>query len=578
MRTIRTALSAFVRVLLDTIAAILGLYYSRKYAETARRLGLSLVEPSTQRGFIVIQIDGLSYVHLTTAMTQGRLPYLQRMLQRDGCALHPWHSGIPCTTPAAQAGIMYGNNDDIPAYRWYDKASGESVVCSHPGAIHALQDRISDRQRGILVGGSSYMNMFDGDATLSLFTLGAMNRKRFFESVRGLGFFLLFILNPFRTLKMLILSLWEYVTDRVQYFTAVVKQRPARPGKGSFAFLRVVSNVILREIQTFAVMVDIYRGVPAIYTTYLGYDALAHQYGPLSTPALRSLDAVDARIRQIDSFRRFMAPRPYDLFILSDHGMTPSVPFKKTYGQTLGEVVRDLIGDSVRLSEVLEEDRDSVLQAMYLGNELDAIEANVRPPLAYIPRAIREMVMERVRMGEALGDGAVDSDHTDLVVRSSGSLSHIYFGAHPEQMDLSQVMTRYPTLVDDLVSYNGIWLVVGRQNGQVTIISREGAVSVGEDITVEGVNPLDLLPDAGLAAEQIRRLALFPTSGDLILFGYYDPQRDLVCCFEEQWGSHGGIGGAQETAFMLMEKQVDWTLEGVSQATEIYDLFISRYR
>jgi hypothetical protein len=474
---------------------------------------------------------------------------------------------------------MYGNNDDIPAYRWYDKVSGQSVVCSYPGAIQALQDRISAGRPGILTGGSSYMNMFDGDATLSLLTLGAMNRKHFFESVKGLGFLLLFLLNPFRTVKTLVLALWEYLTDLAQYMSALLRQRPARPGKRSFAFLRVVSNVVLREIQTFAVMVDIYRGVPSIYTTYLGYDALAHQYGPLSKPALRSLDAVDTRIRQIDSFRRMMGPRPYDLFVLSDHGMTMSVPFKKTYGQTLGELVRDLIGDSVRLSEAAGADGDDVLQAMLLESELEAIEANVRPPLTHIPHRIREMVMERVHLeGGGVDDGADTARIDDLVVRSSGSLSHIYFNVLPGQMDLSDVVAHFPQLIDDLLAYSGIWLVVGRQDGQVTIISRDGALSVGDDASLEGEHPLSVLPDVRLTAEQIRRLALFSNAGDLILFGRYDPQRDSVCCFEEQWGSHGGVGGAQETAFMLVEEHVqDWDPETVRQAGDVYDLFASRY-
>jgi hypothetical protein len=145
-------------------------------------------------------------------------------------------------------------------------------------------------------------------------------------------------------------------------------------------------------------------------------------------------------------------------------------------------------------------------------------------------------------------------------------------------MDLSDVVAHFPQLIDDLLAYSGIWLVVGRQDGQVTIISRDGALSVGDDASLEGEHPLSVLPDVRLTAEQIRRLALFSNAGDLILFGRYDPQRDSVCCFEEQWGSHGGVGGAQETAFMLVEEHVqDWDPETVRQAGDVYDLFASRY-
>jgi hypothetical protein len=31
-------------------------------------------------------------------------------------------------TSSCQAGIMFGDNDDIPAYRWYDKAKQKLYV------------------------------------------------------------------------------------------------------------------------------------------------------------------------------------------------------------------------------------------------------------------------------------------------------------------------------------------------------------------------------------------------------------------------------------------------------------------
>jgi hypothetical protein len=32
--------------------------------------------------------------------------------------------GVPPTTPACQAGILQGNNTNIPAFRWLDKKTG----------------------------------------------------------------------------------------------------------------------------------------------------------------------------------------------------------------------------------------------------------------------------------------------------------------------------------------------------------------------------------------------------------------------------------------------------------------------
>ena len=563
--------------LLDIIAAITGTYYSKKYAAVVRRLGLPRAESSKGRGFIAIQIDGLSHSHLEAAMEMGYAPHLWRMLRRGEFLLQPWRSGLPCTTPAAQAGIMFGNNDDIPAFRWYDKDSGESIVCKPPRTLKSIQDRVSSGRPGILAGGSSFMNMFDGDAALSMFTLAAMNRKRFFESVRGLGFLLLFALNPFRSLKTIVLAVWEYLTDLVQHISASRRGQGRHSLHRSFPVFRVMSNVVFREIQTFAVMVDIYRGVPSIYTTFYGYDELAHHYGPLSRVALRALDAVDRCVRQVDSLRRVALTRQYDLYILSDHGMTSAQPFQLAYGQTLGELIRDLIGDGLRVNERSGDEQQGALQALYLMDELAAIEANVPPPLAHVPRRIRKLVAQRMPLSDEDRSSFDLLRCTDVVVHNSGSMSHVYFDVTPRQMNISEVASVYPSLMCELAAHPGIWLVIGREDQQVVVMSSEGVLQLDCPYRVEGKDPLADLPAPRVVAEQVRRLALFPHSGDLVLMGTYDPKSQVVSCFEQQWACHGGIGGPQEIAFMIIPHEVDWDLGEVAQATEIYPLFANRY-
>ncbi len=583
MKRIAALIARITQVLLDIVAAVLGVYYSRKYAAIARWLGLPrITSHNKRRGFIIIQVDGLSHPHLTTAMDLGYTPHMQRLLRWGEFVLRHWQTGLPCTTPASQAGIMFGSNEDIPAFRWYDKVLGESIVCRMPRDIRAIQERISKGHRGILVGGSSFMNMFDGDASLSMFTLGAWNRKHFFESVQGVGFFLLFLLNPFRTIKTIGLAIWEYITDLVQRTVAVIRHQTPRPLEAAFPFLRVMGNVVFREIQTFAVMVDIYRGVPAIYTTYYGYDELAHNYGPLSKQALWALHAIDARIRQIDGMRRLALTREYDLYLLSDHGQTAASPFSQTYGQTLGELVRDLAGGKVYVNETHTAERQEDPQALYLEEELATIEANVGPRLAHIPRRVRKLVADQY-VGRLAHHRQAEATwnlprRTDLVVRSSGSLAHIYFNVSPRQMNLSEIAVLYPRLINDLTAHDGIWLVIGREGEQVIVMSKEGVLSLDGDYRVEGNDPLSMLPTPRQAAAQLQRLAQFPHAGDLVLMGSYAPDPGVVACFEEHWGCHGGLGGPQETAFMILDSAIGWDLNPIVQATQIYPLFVQRYK
>ncbi|MEE8390367.1 MAG: hypothetical protein V3S14_06155 [Anaerolineae bacterium] len=61
----------FARRVLDLISTLTDTYYTRKYGTMARQLGRPGVTPDQRRGFIIIQIDGLSYDHLKQAIDAG---------------------------------------------------------------------------------------------------------------------------------------------------------------------------------------------------------------------------------------------------------------------------------------------------------------------------------------------------------------------------------------------------------------------------------------------------------------------------------------------------------------------------
>ena len=189
MNTLRRWLAQIAAFLFDAFAAITGFYYSKKYAAIVKRLGLRqhVYRDGERPGLIIIQIDGLAHEHLLQAMDKGRAPNIKRMLKRGDVVLSRWRCGLPGTTPAAQAGIMFGDNDGIPAFRWYDKLRGRSMVFKLPGMAAAYQSRLEREKPGILMDGSSYVNVFDGGAYKSLFTMSTIEPRSFFEGVRGAG-------------------------------------------------------------------------------------------------------------------------------------------------------------------------------------------------------------------------------------------------------------------------------------------------------------------------------------------------------------------------------------------------------
>ncbi len=577
-RTVRRWPARLIASAFDVFAAITGLYYSKKYAAIVCRLGLrpAAAQDANSAGLVIIQIDGLAHKHLQRAMQRRHLPNVRRMLEKGDFVLDRWRCGLPSTTPAAQAGIMFGDNDNIPAFRWYDKSTRRSVVCKLPGTVASLQMHATRGRQGIIHSGSSYVNLFDGGASNSLFTLTTLHPRRLFENVRGAGLLALFLLNPLRVLRILYLSLKEYVADGLQRLSARLRGQSYPPVLGIFPFLRIFSNVIFREIETFAVLVDIYRGVPAIYATYYGYDEIAHHFGVGSLAAHQALRGIDRCIGQIDRLRIAELSRRYTLCVLSDHGITPSVPFVEQYGQSLGQFISQQLGDSILLLEHEDGEHDSMFQMRYLLQELKAIERNLGPASARVARHIRLLVERRLRRTRAVPEWDEKRQH-DVVVKNSGSLSHVYFNITDRRMDLSEISSAFPGLVVRLLSHEGIWLVVAREGEQTLIMAQQGILTLDEEGQPygEGKNPLQGLPSPLHAAGELRRLAGFPHSGDLILIGAYDAEQDTVVCFERQRASHGGLGGPQDWPFLISPRGLNWDLSHVENSRNLYAFFAS---
>lgn len=53
--------------------------------------------------------------------------------------------------------------------------------------------------------------------------------------------------------------------------------------------MRALANIFLRDLSMYLVSLDVVRGVPAVYTTFVGYDEVAHYAGPDTEDAMRTL-------------------------------------------------------------------------------------------------------------------------------------------------------------------------------------------------------------------------------------------------------------------------------------------------
>jgi putative membrane protein len=311
-------------------------FYRNVILRFARRVVPS--EETDEPGLVMIEIDGLSEPALQAALEAGHMPVLSRWIQSGKFRLAEWDCGLPSQTSSSQAGILYGRNDNIPAFRWYEKADKRLMISNRPWTALEIHKRLSDGTGLLAPEGSSLTNLVSGDATNSALTLSSLLERAGSIRQRNSGYYL-FFLNPYSFSRTLVLMVWEILRE----FGPRAKphfRRPREPATrgGSFPLLRAISNVFLRDLNLYLLIEDILSGTPIVYSTFLGYDVVAHHVGPLHPDALRTLKQFD---EGLDALERAAsrAPRPFEFVVLSDHGQSPGATFRQRYSLALEELV-----------------------------------------------------------------------------------------------------------------------------------------------------------------------------------------------------------------------------------------------
>ena len=82
---------------------------------------------------------------LRRAMRDGNAPNMARWLAEGTHRLAEWETDLSSQTGASQAGILLGSNDDIPAFRWVEKETGDADDVL--GARRLRRDRAAARDR-----------------------------------------------------------------------------------------------------------------------------------------------------------------------------------------------------------------------------------------------------------------------------------------------------------------------------------------------------------------------------------------------------------------------------------------------
>lgn len=530
----------------------------------------------------MLQIDALAYSDLRRALELGLCPTIAK-LTREGFALRRWFCGLPSATPYCQAGMFHGENGGIPAFRFYDKPARKVITCNAPHGVQYIRDRI--HSPGALAGGSSYVNLLDGDAQTVAFTVATREKMSVYRRLGGTRMGLLILLHPIRMARMVFQGAFEWLLEEWERARGELGGRVTH-SEGIFPFIRILSNVVVRELQTMAILLDVYLGVPVIYSTFMQYDELAHHFGPSSRQALVDLRRTDARISEIWRMAQLAGGRGYDLVILSDHGMTPALSYRVKYGESLGATVQRMLDETPSTGKPAPRALASFAEDTEyadIGPEVVEAVAQLTPASFGARRGIRKFrdwFRSRYGLREIIFPEKYRVDRThDVVVTYSSCLALVYFAATERRLTLEQILadTRWSKLYERLIAHPGIGLVAAVSANGVTLASRRGRGHLrdGQVEVVSGENPLEIFGTEPYVLRSVESLVEQPNAGDCVLFGAYDGY-DIIS-FDDQVGAHGSAGGDQVYPFIISPERLGLGSEALEDARDIHRTVLARY-
>lgn len=552
------------------------LYHDILSKQIRRRSDL---ENPENTGIVVLEIDGLSYSRFKNSVNRRQMSFLKELLDSGKYAITRVDCGIPSQTSSCQAGIMYGNNFNICAYRWFDKKNRRMISSgSFQDADYMEQRILSDQTGGLLdQGGMSINNLMSGNASVSLFTVSSIQPKNPDDKNRRNLSLYFFSLNPYLLTKSIINTLVDAVVEMIQYGWAVIRRKEPRLKRlrHFYPLLRGATNVLLRDISTTLTMNEIARGGPATYTTFYGYDEIAHHSGPDSFEALHALVGIDRSIRKIHHTIDESTERQYEMFILSDHGQSFGKTFKQRYGVSLGDFINEAAQLSANFgtsSQVIgigshSDNESSLLAAL---TTLSGQEQTQQMPLS------KKTITKLETVIESDSDEALVSTKpavNDIWVLVSGNLANVYFTFAEEKVNYESIESHYPTLCDRIIRHPGIGVMILEKDGQPWAIGKNGSRNLITN-EIKGFDPLLNYTAADVRAAQLSYLSSFPDGGDVVLFSTLYPD-GTVAAFEELIGSHGGMGGDQNEAFIFHPASIEIPAD-IINSNEVYEVLKAR--
>ena len=537
---------AFVTTVLSALLTIEddGSYYRSVYRDAEKK---RKKETKDYMGLIIVEIDGLAYDVLKEAVEKGLMPTVKSMMETTH-NLRMWETDLSSQTGASQAGILHGNNENITAFRWIEKENNNQMMqCSGVSNVKILESRISDGNGLLVDHGASRSNLFSGDTDNVIFTFSKiLNLRKLYNK----AWFSVFS-NPSNFARIVCLFLSEMILEIISQIKHSLKNIRPRISRGiAYIPVRAATNVFMREINTSTLIGDMMVGdIDVAYSTYLGYDEIAHHSGVRDEDSWFALKGMDKQIKRLIKTNKYN-PRKYQFVIQSDHGQTNGATFKQRYGQSFEDFVKSLLPTDMKMFAKMTSNEDHYAES-------------------FLPFSKKNDDLIDKGEQKELGD-------SEVIVLASGNLAMIYLTQWSYRLTYEEIQTFFPELIPGIVNneYIGFIVVKSSEKGNM-VIGKNGTYYLDSDEIV-GENPLRGFGKN--VAKHLKRNVSFRHTPDILVNSFYDEENDEVCAFEELIGSHGGVGGSQSKPFILYPRSWDVSDEEIVGAESIYRILKDNLR
>lgn len=497
----------------------------RKFSRTrwvARLLKRDLSAPhSDEPGLLILQIDGLARTQLERALVDGRMPFLKKLIDRGHFEKLSFYSGLPSTTPAVQAEVMFGARCAVPAFQFLHRKTGKTALMYEQEWAKRIGRELAEEHQPLLEGGRSYSNIYAAGAEESRFCAETMDGANLREMTRPWKLVIVGALYLLRILRVIGLAILELVIALGDMVRGLAGRQPWRAELHCIPS-RVGVSIVMREWLRVMLKLSIEEGAPIIYGNFLGYDEQAHRRGPGSDFAHWGLKGIDSVIRDVFQTAHRSDTRDYEVVIFSDHGQEHTRIYETDRGATIQEAATRAFANGVLAGRRV--------------RGLDDYGAR-GPETDQRNRLLLRMKSKHVPQPQATPEELA----SDVIVTALGPLGHIYL---PMKLTHEQLADYARRLVDDeqlpLVLFRG-------EHGRLEARNARGVWKLPEQAAeVFGAEH----PFLAEAVGDLIRLAHHPDAGDLMVSGWRAD--GMPSTFVQENGAHGSIGREETRGFALV--------------------------